>query len=132
MNSTVPFNIQVNPDIIAIGVRPTHRLRPRRSITVNQVRLSLYILSLAGFLISLLTFSPSLLQTIENSLGITGFALFLSAVVFASERALDLFHALCIFRLVGLAGISVSAKPRRKRNGVQANGIRALYHTAVL
>jgi hypothetical protein len=50
------------------------------------------------------------LRPIEASLGITGLALLLTAIVNAAQTSIDLFHAFCIFHLVGLAGISI--RPR--------------------
>jgi hypothetical protein len=62
-------------------------------------------------MISLFSFHDvhhSLLTSTERSMGITGLAVLLTAFIYAGQHKLDLFHALCVFHLVGLVGISIS------------------------
>jgi len=84
-----------------------------------QIRLSLYIPSLAGPLVGLFTSSEELLNSIEASLGVTGLALLFTSLISTAQKSLDLFHALCLFHLVGLAGISIRAsggEEKRKKS----------------
>ncbi|OCK81568.1 hypothetical protein K432DRAFT_392041 [Lepidopterella palustris CBS 459.81] len=46
-------------------------------------------------------------------MGLTGYALLVTTFMYAGQHKLDLFHALCIFHLVGLVGISVKGSPIR-------------------
>ncbi|KAF2474947.1 uncharacterized protein BDR25DRAFT_215217 [Lindgomyces ingoldianus] len=104
-------DIQINPDIIGIGVR-----------------ISLYILSLAGPILSLFSASDALLRSIETSMGLTGLAVLLTTFVYSGEKTLDLFHALCIFHLVGLAGVSI----RPKRDVRQKQITQAIFEVVYL
>ncbi|KAI9743097.1 MAG: hypothetical protein M1818_003392 [Claussenomyces sp. TS43310] len=97
MNSTIDCTIQPNPDIIGIGIR-----------------ISTYILSLAGPLASTLALSQELLDALEGSLGLTGLALFLTTVVSAAQKNLDLFHAICLFHLIALVGVSIRSFGQKK------------------
>lgn len=54
--------------------------------------------------------SAELSRSIESSLGVTGLAIFLTAVITTARQSLDLFHALCVFHLLGILGLS--ARPR--------------------
>lgn len=49
----------------------------------------------------------------------TGLALFLTTVIYTARGSLDLFHAICIFHLLGLAGISVSPKGRYRKGPIR-------------
>ncbi|KAG8827890.1 hypothetical protein FRC17_007693 [Serendipita sp. 399] len=97
--STFECQIALDPDIAGIGIR-----------------LSLYILSLSGPIIAISdSFTDELSSSVEKSLGVTGLALLLTAFITASQRNLDLFHALCIFHLVGLTGFSISPSLRKHK-----------------
>lgn len=56
--------------------------------------------------------SPELHNSISSSLGVTGLALIITTFIYAGRHSLDLFHAICLFHLVGLVGVSVSPKKR--------------------
>ncbi|KDR77967.1 hypothetical protein GALMADRAFT_1295472 [Galerina marginata CBS 339.88] len=91
--------VQANPDITGVGVR-----------------ISMYTLSLGGPLISCIFTSQDLRESIEISLGITGFALLLTAFVFTGQHKLDLFHAICLFHLIGLVGLTVTPSNIKFKN----------------
>jgi len=76
----------------------------------------MYSLSLAAPIISSLFPSQSLRESIENSLGITGVALLLTAFVFAGQHKLDLFHSICLFHLIGLVGLTITPSNLKFRN----------------
>jgi hypothetical protein len=79
-----------------------------------QVRISLYILALAGPLIAFFSLSDELLLSTERSMGVTGLAVLFTSFMFTGQHKLDLFHALCVFHLVGLVGLSIKAPSRKK------------------
>jgi len=43
---------------------------------------------------------------------VTGLALFLTTIVATARGSLALFHALCVFHLLGIVGISIRPKGR--------------------
>lgn len=92
--------------MLALGYASTQHFYTT-STNISKVRISLYILALAGPIISFLQRSKELLAAIEKAMGLTGFAVLLTALTYAIKHELDLFHALCIFHLVGLVGLSV-------------------------
>ena len=65
----------------------------------------------------------------------TGLALFLTTIVDTATGALDLFHVLCIFNLLSLAGIAILAKgkyPGRDRRIWVITALQLLVYCAVL
>ena len=79
-------------------------------MVVFQIRLSLYILSILGPTLSHFLRSNELFRATKSSIGVTELALFLTTIVYTARRSIDLFHATCVFHLLGLAGISISPK----------------------
>lgn len=75
-----------------------------------QIRLSLYILAILGPTLSHFLRSTELFKATQSSIGVTGLALFLTTVIYTARRSIDLFHAICVFHLLGLAGITISPK----------------------
>jgi hypothetical protein len=104
--------IQPNPDIIGVGVSIDEPpcLETIANGEDKQIRVSFYVLSLAGPLVAYIANSEEFTASVESSLGITGLALFLSTVILTARNTLDLFHAICIFHLLGLVGISITPK----------------------
>jgi hypothetical protein len=93
--TTAQCIIDPNPDIIGVGVRT-----------------SLYTLTLAGPLLSHLLHSTEFTRSINASLGLQGLALFLAALISTANNTIALFHALCLFHMLALAGITISPKGR--------------------
>lgn len=87
-----------------------HQGYEKSSKTCKQVRLSLYILSLGGPIIAELVGSAEFKNAINASLGLNGLALFLAAVISSVNGTLALFHAICIFHMLALAGITINPK----------------------
>ena len=81
-----------------------------RLTSVAQIRISLYILSILGPTLSHFLRSSELSRAFQSSLGVTGLGLFLTTVVYTARNSIDLFHAICVFHLLGLAGITISPK----------------------
>ncbi|KAH6627167.1 hypothetical protein B0J18DRAFT_426659 [Chaetomium sp. MPI-SDFR-AT-0129] len=82
-----------------------------------QIRVSLYVLTLSNHLCAYIFNSAELSTAIESSLGVTGLAIFLTTVIITARRSFDLFHALCVFHLLGIVGLA--ARPvGRYRAGV--------------
>lgn len=106
--------IEPDPDIIGIGVSDVLHWNPLMVVfgadCEFQVRLSLYILSLGGPLLSWLFDSVEFTRSINSSLGLNGLALFLAAAISASRGTLALFDALCIFNMLALAGIAIQPR----------------------
>lgn len=96
-----------------------------------QIRVSLYVLSVAGPIINNIIRSAELFRAIESSLGVTGFALFLTTVIATVRGSLALFHALCVFHLLGLVGISFSPKGRYPAGMVRTYTFLIFYVLAV-
>jgi hypothetical protein len=73
-------------------------------------------------------------------MGITGLALLLTTFLYAGEHQLDLFHAFCIFHLVGLVGLSIRpSKPEEESPSTQSKeksiakiALRILYYGSML
>lgn len=74
--------------------------------------MSLYILSLSSPILTFIFNSAELSNALESSLGVTGLALFLTTVIATARRSLNIFHALCVFHLLGIVGLAV--RPRGK------------------
>ncbi|KAL2179719.1 uncharacterized protein P884DRAFT_282945 [Thermothelomyces heterothallicus CBS 202.75] len=86
-------------------------------LTHSRIRVSLYVLTLSNHLCAFTFNSAELSTAIESSLGVTGLAFFLTTVIITARRSFDLFHALCVFNLLGMVGLS--ARPvGRYRAGV--------------
>lgn len=68
------------------------------------------MLALSGHIFPYIFDSAELSDAIESSLGVTGLAIFLTTVITTARQSLSLFHALCVFHLIGIVGIS--ARPR--------------------
>ena len=64
--------------------------------------------------------SSELAKSFESSIGVTGLGLFLTTVIYTARGSLDLFHAICIFHLLGLAGISISPKGKHRKGAVHS------------
>ncbi|KXX80195.1 hypothetical protein MMYC01_204225 [Madurella mycetomatis] len=88
-----PCLLDPDPDVVGVGIR-----------------VSLYVLALSGHIFPYVFDSAELSDAIESSLGVTGLAIFLTALITTARQSLSLFHALCIFHLIGIVGIS--ARPR--------------------
>jgi hypothetical protein len=63
-------------------------------------------------------------------LGVTGLALFLTSVINSARRTMTLFHAICLFHLLALVGISVSPKGRYPMTMMRYLASRWLYYLA--
>ncbi|KAG8803251.1 hypothetical protein FRC18_007350, partial [Serendipita sp. 400] len=97
------------------------------------IRLSLYILSLAGPIVAVFASSNELFRSVEKSLGVTGLALLLTTFISAGQGRIDLFHALCVFHLAGLTGFSMRPSLRKGRsNRVSQLATFALFYLGLL
>lgn len=72
----------------------------------------MYILAFSGIIFPVVFNNAELSNAIQSSLGVTGLALFLTTVIATARRSLSIFHVLCIFHLLGIAGFAV--RPRGK------------------
>ncbi|AEO63818.1 uncharacterized protein THITE_123336 [Thermothielavioides terrestris NRRL 8126] len=88
-NATEACLIDPNPDVVGVGIR-----------------VSLYVLALANHLCAYTFHSAELTTAIESSLGVTGLAIFLTTVIITARGEFDLFHALCVFHLLGIVGLA--------------------------
>ncbi|KAG8828183.1 hypothetical protein FRC17_007592 [Serendipita sp. 399] len=114
--STSQCRIVLNPDIAGVGIR-----------------ISLYILSLAGPIVAVFASSNDFFKSVERSLGVTGLALLLTTLISTSQGRIDLFHALCVFHLVGLTGFSIRPSLRHGRsNRVSQLATFALFYIGLL
>ncbi|KAK4171725.1 hypothetical protein QBC36DRAFT_339411 [Triangularia setosa] len=106
--------IDPNPDVVGVGIR-----------------VSLYVLALSYHIFTYVFNSAELSGAIESSLGVTGLALFLTAVITTARQSLGLFHALCIFHLLGIVGLS--AQPRgRYPTGVVRKVVFMAFYVVVM
>ncbi|KAK4203935.1 hypothetical protein QBC40DRAFT_273628 [Triangularia verruculosa] len=106
--------IDPNPDVVGVGIR-----------------VSLYVLALSYHIFSYVFNSAELSSAIESSLGVTGLALFLTAVITTARQSLGLFHALCVFHLLGIVGLS--AQPRgRYPTGVVRKVVFMAFYVVVM
>ncbi|RYP14040.1 hypothetical protein DL767_010437 [Monosporascus sp. MG133] len=106
--------IDPNPDIIGVGVR-----------------VSLYVLSLAGPVLSNIIGSAEFTKAIDSSLGLNGLALFLTAVISTANGTIALFHAICIFHMLALAGITINPKGRYPIGQIRFWAFTAFYLVAM-
>lgn len=108
--------IDPNPDVVGVGVSSSFLSILAHYVTnPQQIRASLYVLALSYHIFSYVFNSAELSGAIESSLGVTGLALFLTAVITTATQSLGLFHALCVFHLLGIVGLS--AHPRGRYPG---------------
>ncbi|KAK3361415.1 hypothetical protein B0T24DRAFT_641566 [Lasiosphaeria ovina] len=118
MDDSTSCNIEVNPDIIGIGVR-----------------VALYVQALAGPIASFAApkGSRKLLALANKTMGFMGLALLITSFSFAGKHELDLFHALCLFHLIGLVGLSISGAGEEKHSSsVVEFGSRVLHYLGLL
>lgn len=108
---------------------PYHYTSSAESILTNpsQIRVSLYVLAVSGHVLPFLFRSAELSNAIESSLGVTGLAIFLTTVIMTARRSLGLFHALCIFHLVGIVGLSARPRGRYPTGAVRQHVFTAFY-----
>jgi hypothetical protein len=114
-NSTERCVIDPNPDVVGVGVRCfpiSDKLYPSTDSRIFQIRVSLYVLALSNHLCAYIFNSDELSTAIESSLGVTGLAIFLTTVIITARRSFDLFHALCVFNLLGIVGLAARPKGR--------------------
>jgi hypothetical protein len=89
------------------------------------------VLSLAGPLISNILGTAELAKSIDSSLGVSGLALFLTTVISTAGNHIALFHAICIFHLLALAGLSVKPKGRYPMGRIRFWAFNTFYVVAV-
>lgn len=77
-----------------------------------QIRVSLYVLALSSPILTYAFGSAELSNAIEPSLDVTGLALFLTTVIATARQSPGLFHALCVFHLLSLVGLSIRPRGR--------------------
>lgn len=71
--------------------------------------------------------SAELSKAIESSLGVTGLAIFLTTVITTARNSIGLFHALCIFHLLGIVGLSATPRGRYPTGAVRRVVFMAFY-----
>jgi len=99
---------------------------PNPDITGTGIRVSVYVLALAGLVFSAIFRSNELANSIRSSLGMTGLGLFLTGVIATFKRSITLFHAICLFHLLCIVGISLSPKAHHSRGRISSHTFRTL------
>ncbi|KAF7173958.1 hypothetical protein CNMCM5623_006235 [Aspergillus felis] len=94
--------VNLNPDIVGVGVR-----------------VSLEVSSLLGPLVSIFYISDDFLDSLEFTLGVNGCALLITTFVKTLSHEIDLFHTICVFFMICLAGVSLQHRHRKSKSKVR-------------